>query len=68
MLNRLLRLVVDHNIADYMTTRNNIVLNFKDMNHTNFYGLILGLQFTSFIYQFYGLIIDLLLLGLTRAN
>ena len=68
MLNRLLRLVVDHNIADYMTTRNNIVINFKDMNHTNFYGLILGMQFTSFIYQFYGLIIDLLLLGLTRAN
>lgn len=68
MLNRLLRLIVDHNIADYMTTRNNIVINFKDMNHTNFYGMILGLQFTSFVYQFYALIIDLLLLGLNRAN
>lgn len=68
LLIRLLRLVVDHNIADYMTTKNNVVINFKDMNHTNFYGVIMGLQFTSFIYQFYGLIIDLLILGLNRAN
>lgn len=68
LLNRLLRLIVDHNIADYMTTKNNIVINFKDMNHTNMYGLIHGLQFTSFIFQFYGLVLDLLVLGLTRAS
>ena len=68
LLNRLLRLIVDHNIADYMTTKNNVVINFKDMNHTNSYGLLLGLQFTSFIFQFYGLIIDILIIGLNRAN
>jgi pre-mRNA-processing factor 8 len=68
LLNRLLRLIVDHNIADYMTTKNNVVLSFKDMMHTNTYGLIRGLQFSSFILQFYGLILDLLLLGLTRAS
>ena len=28
-LNRLLRLILDHNLADYMTAKNNIVLNFK---------------------------------------
>ncbi|KAK6912228.1 Pre-mRNA-processing-splicing factor 8, U6-snRNA-binding [Dillenia turbinata] len=41
MLNRLLRLVLDHNIADYVTAKNNV---------------------------YYGLVLDLLLLGLTRAS
>ena len=27
LLNRLLRLIVDHNIADYMTAKNNVVVN-----------------------------------------
>nr|CCA15592.1 PRP8 premRNA processing factor 8 homolog (S. cerevisiae) putative [Albugo laibachii Nc14]CCA16349.1 PREDICTED: similar to CG8877PA putative [Albugo laibachii Nc14] len=68
LLNRLLRLIVDHNIADYMTAKNNIVIAYKDMMHTNSYGLIRGLQFGSFIFQYYGLVLDLLLLGLTRAS
>lgn len=68
LLNRLLRLIVDHNIADYMTAKNNVVISYKDMSHTNGYGLIRGLQFSSFIMQYYGLILDLLLLGLTRAS
>ena len=68
VLNRLLRLVVDHNIADYMTAKNNINITYKDMNHTNSYGLIRGLQFASFITQFYGLVIDILILGLKRAT
>ncbi|KAJ8952187.1 hypothetical protein NQ318_022637 [Aromia moschata] len=42
LLNRLLRLIVDHNIADYMTAKNNVVINYKDMNHTNSYGIIRG--------------------------
>ncbi|CAG8442785.1 1828_t:CDS:2 [Diversispora eburnea] len=68
LLNRLLRLILDHNLADYMTAKNNVVLNYKDMNHVNAYGLIRGLQFASFIFQYYGLILDLLLLGLQRAS
>ncbi|KAK4785250.1 hypothetical protein SAY86_001939 [Trapa natans] len=68
MLNRLLRLVLDHNIADYVTAKNNVVLSYKDMSHTNSYGLIRGLQFASFVVQYYGLMLDLLLLGLTRAS
>uniref|UniRef100_A0ACD5XCT8 Uncharacterized protein n=1 Tax=Avena sativa TaxID=4498 RepID=A0ACD5XCT8_AVESA len=68
LLNRLLRLVLDHNIADYVTAKNNIVLSYKDMSHTNSYGLIRGLQFASFVVQYYGLVLDLLLLGLTRAS
>ena len=64
LLNRLLRLIVDHNIADYMSAKSNVVLAFKDMSHTNSYGLIRGLQFASFITQYYGLILDVLILGL----
>lgn len=29
MLNRLLRLIVDHNIADYMTAKNNVMISYK---------------------------------------
>jgi pre-mRNA-processing factor 8 len=68
LLNRLLRLIIDHNLADYLTSKNNVNITFKDMNHTNSYGLLRGLQFASFIMQYYGLMLDLLLLGLTRAS
>ncbi len=68
LLNRLLRLIVDHNLADYMTAKCNVTINFKDMMHANSYGLIRGLQFASFVFQFYALVIDLLILGLTRAS
>jgi pre-mRNA-processing factor 8 len=68
LLNRLLRLIVDHNIADYMTAKNNVVIAYKDMAHTNSYGVLRGLQFASFVTQYYGLVLDLLLLGLTRAS
>ncbi|KAJ2864702.1 Pre-mRNA-processing-splicing factor 8 [Coemansia aciculifera] len=68
LLNRLLRLILDHNLADYMTAKNNVVISFKDMNHVNSYGLIRGLQFAPFIFQYYGMIIDILILGLQRAS
>ncbi|KAM7536150.1 hypothetical protein Aperf_G00000090991 [Anoplocephala perfoliata] len=68
LLNRLLRLIVDHNIADYMSAKNNVVINYKDMNHINSYGIIRGLQFASFIMQYYGLVLDLLVVGLERSS
>lgn len=68
LLNQLLRLVVDSNIADYITAKNNVELTYKDMSHVNQYGLIRGLQFSSFLVQYYGLSMDLLLLGLDRAS
>lgn len=48
--------------------KNNVVIAYKDMAHTNSYGIIRGLQFASFITQYYGLVLDLLLLGLTRGS
>ena len=68
LLNRLLRLIMDHNLADYITSKNNVQLNYKDMNHTNSYGMIRGLQFSGFVFQYYGLVLDILLLGLQRAS
>jgi pre-mRNA-processing factor 8 len=63
LLNRLLRLIMDHNLADYMTTKNNVVISYKDMSHTNSYGFIRGFQFASFVFQYYGLVLDLCVLG-----
>ena len=68
LLNRLLRLIMDHNLADYCTAKNNITLTYKDMSHTNAYGMIRGLQFSNFVFQYYGLVLDLLILGLHRAS
>ncbi|XP_049849432.1 pre-mRNA-processing-splicing factor 8-like [Schistocerca gregaria] len=67
LLNRLLGLVVDPILADYMTAKSNVVVSYKDMQHTNSYGIIRGLQFSSFITQYWGLILDLVMLGLPRA-
>ncbi|WVN88199.1 pre-mRNA-processing-splicing factor 8 [Cryptococcus depauperatus CBS 7841] len=68
LLVRLLRLIMDHNLADYITAKNNTTLTFKDMSHVNAYGMIRGLQFSSFVFQYYGLVLDLLILGLKRAS
>ncbi|CDK28553.1 unnamed protein product [Kuraishia capsulata CBS 1993] len=68
LLNRLLRLIMDSNMADYITAKNNVSITYKDMNHINQYGLIRGLQFSSFVLQYYGLMLDLLILGLDRAT
>ncbi|AAS50980.2 ABR207Wp [Eremothecium gossypii ATCC 10895] len=68
LVNRLLRLVMDPNLADYITAKNNVSITFKDMSHVNKYGLIRGLQFASFVYQYYGLMMDLLILGPERAH
>lgn len=68
LLNRLLRLIMDHNLADYITAKNNVQISYKDMSHVNSYGMIRGLQFSGFVFQYYGLVLDLLLLGLNRAS
>ncbi|KAG1808408.1 NUC071 domain-containing protein [Suillus subaureus] len=64
LLNHLLHLILDHNLADYITVKNNMVLTYNDMAHTNTFDLIHSLQFSAFILQYYGLILDLLILGL----
>ena len=39
-----------------------------DMAHTNAFGLIRGLQFSAFVFHYYGLFLDLLILGLQCAS
>ncbi|KIJ10622.1 hypothetical protein PAXINDRAFT_157573 [Paxillus involutus ATCC 200175] len=68
LLNCLLRLNLDHNLVDYITAKNNTVLTYNDIVHTNMYGLIRGLQFSAFGFQYYGLVLDILILGLQRAS
>lgn len=48
-MNRLLKLIVDHNLADYMTSKNNVNINYKDMNHVNSYGILHGINFSGFL-------------------
>ena len=48
-------------------TKDNYSLCYKDMIHTNSYGVIRGLKFARFVLQYYGLVLDLLMLGLNRA-
>lgn len=38
------------------------------MAHTNAYGLIRGLQFSYFVFQYYGLVLDILILSLQCAS
>lgn len=68
LLNRMLRLIMDHNLADYITAKYNVAVSFKDMSHTNSYGIIRAKQFSSFVMQYHGLLLDLLTLGLRRAS
>eukprot|EP00834_Sanchytrium_tribonematis_P005171 NODE_296_length_10502_cov_0.638374.p1 type:complete len:2225 gc:universal NODE_296_length_10502_cov_0.638374:3591-10265(+) len=67
LLNKLLKLIMDPNLADYITSKYNIELTYKDMTHTNAIGLIRGCQFSSFVVQYYGLMVDLMILGPQRA-
>ncbi len=49
LLNRFLRLIMEHNLADYLTSKNNANLNYKDMNCNNSYGLLHGFNFSAFL-------------------
>lgn len=63
LLKRLLGLVVDPVIADYIVAKFNVGIAFKDMAHTNHVGVLRGVAFSLFVIQLYGLALDLLVLG-----
>lgn len=50
LLNRLLRLIVDHNIADYMTAKNNVVINYKASSWFCFFLQTFIIKLFSFIF------------------
>ena len=64
LLNCLLRIFVH----PYVVAKNNIAVSYKDILHTNSYGIIRGLQLASFIFQYFAIVLDSLVIGLTRAS
>lgn len=44
------------------------MVSYKDMDNTNSYDLIRGLLFAPFVAEYYGLVMDLLVVGLTYAS
>eukprot|EP00477_Mikrocytos_mackini_P002140 GAHX01002346.1.p1 GENE.GAHX01002346.1~~GAHX01002346.1.p1 ORF type:complete len:2012 (-),score=317.38 GAHX01002346.1:41-6076(-) len=67
LLNQLLKLVMDPTIADYITSRNNVDVNYKDVNYTNSVGLIKGTYIYNFVQFYYGLFVDVMFLGVDAA-
>ena len=59
---------MDANLADFLTSRLNSNLSFKDMTFSNTIGLLQGTDTAGFLMQFWGLVADLLFLGLERAD
>lgn len=63
-----MRLVVEDKIADYFTDKNSFRVSDKNICFSNNLGLENDLQFSSFFVEYYALILDIMLLGLTRAG
>lgn len=59
---------MDANLADFLTSRHNTTVSYKDMSFLNQIGLLHGALNTGFLVQYWGLIIDLLFMGLERAS
>jgi pre-mRNA-processing factor 8 len=63
LLSRMLKIFIDPIVVDYMISRNNSKIFYKDMSYINSLGFINGLQFSSFIQKFYTFVIDLCVFG-----
>lgn len=61
LLTRMLRLVLDPILVDYMVSRNNASIYYKDMNFSNCVGIVKGLAFAPFVSMFYNMCVDLML-------
>ncbi|KAL0266060.1 UNVERIFIED_CONTAM: hypothetical protein PYX00_011777 [Menopon gallinae] len=61
LLARMLRLVLDPVLVDYIVSRNNASISYKDMSFTNCVGIVKGLSFAPFLAMLYNMCIDLVL-------
>jgi len=59
----LLELIMDKSLVDYVVSRHDVVVEFKDMSYHHHKGLLRGFLFSSFLSQYWGLIMDVLFLG-----
>lgn len=64
----MLELIMDKSLVDYIVSRHDVVVEFKDMSYHHYKGLIRGFMFSSFLAQYWGLIMDVLLLGTQRSK
>lgn len=63
----LLELIMDKSLVDYIVSRHDVTLEFKDMSYQHHQGIIRGFLFSSFLAQFWGLLLDVLLVGRQRT-
>ncbi|EPY30403.1 pre-mRNA-processing factor 8 [Angomonas deanei] len=63
-----LELIMDESLVRYIVSRHSVRVTFKDMEYNHHKGLIRGFMFSSFLAQYWGLIIDVLLLGTKRSQ
>ena len=68
LFRKILELIMDKTLVDYIMARHNVTLQFRDMSHTHGFGLLRGFQFSAFLAQVWGLVIDLMVLGTQRAR
>lgn len=59
LLKRLLKIFVDPILVDYMISRNNSTVSYKDMSYVNTLGYISGFSFSPFIFKAYTFFLDL---------
>lgn len=64
----MLELIMDRSLVDYIVSRHDVVVEFKDMSYHHHKGLIRGFMFSSFLAQYWGLLMDVLLLGTQRSK
>ncbi|KAH9601384.1 PRO8NT domain [Trypanosoma melophagium] len=64
----LLELVMDKSLVEYIVSRHDVVVEFKDMSYQCRKGLLRGFMFSSFLAQYWGLVTDVLLLGTQRSQ
>ncbi|CBH14584.1 PRP8 protein homologue [Trypanosoma brucei gambiense DAL972] len=64
----LLELIMDKSLAEYIVSRHDVVVEFKDMGYHCRKGMLRGFMFSSFLAQYWGLVIDVLLLGTQRSQ
>lgn len=63
LLARVLRLVIDPVLADYVVARNSASLGYKDINFSNFVGILKGLAFAPFVFMVWYAGIDAVVIG-----
>ncbi|KAI5175438.1 hypothetical protein PAEPH01_2152, partial [Pancytospora epiphaga] len=61
LLRKLLRIIMAPCLAEYIISRCNCKIVYKDMEYSNYVGLIGGFEFSSFVYSFWSLCLDIVL-------